>query len=72
MVQGRLRAVVCTSTLDLGIDWGEVDFVINVGAAKGASRLAPLGAPTLITRSTSPQSMPRSSVEVQTTARSWP
>ena len=40
MVQGRLRAVVCTSTLDLGIDWGEVDLVINVGAPKGASRLA--------------------------------
>jgi ATP-dependent Lhr-like helicase len=40
MVQGRLRAVVCTSTLDLGIDWGDVDLVINVGAPKGASRLA--------------------------------
>ena len=40
MVAGRLRAVVCTSTLDLGIDWGEVDLVINVGAPKGASRLA--------------------------------
>ena len=38
--QGKLRAVVCTSTLDLGIDWGEVDLVINVGAPKGASRLA--------------------------------
>jgi ATP-dependent Lhr-like helicase len=31
--------VVCTSTLDLGIDWGDVDLVINVGAPKGASRL---------------------------------
>ncbi len=40
MVQGKLRAVVCTSTLDLGIDWGDVDLVINVGAPKGASRLA--------------------------------
>ncbi|MDA7946788.1 MAG: ligase-associated DNA damage response DEXH box helicase [Hyphomicrobiaceae bacterium] len=40
MVEGRLRAVVCTSTLDLGIDWGDVDQVINVGAPKGASRLA--------------------------------
>src|SRR6185437_13638184 len=37
-----------------------------------ASRLAPLGAPTLKTRLTSPQSMPRSSVEVHTTARSLP
>ena len=40
MVQGRLKAVVCTSTLDLGIDWGDVDLVINVGAPKGASRIA--------------------------------
>jgi ATP-dependent Lhr-like helicase len=39
MAQGSLRAVVCTSTLDLGIDWGDVDLVINVGAPKGASRL---------------------------------
>ncbi|MCC2103625.1 MAG: DEAD/DEAH box helicase, partial [Hyphomicrobiales bacterium] len=39
MSEGRLRAVVCTSTLDLGIDWGDVDLVINVGAPKGASRL---------------------------------
>ena len=40
MADGRLKAVVCTSTLDLGIDWGDVDLVINVGAPKGASRLA--------------------------------
>ncbi len=39
MIQGKLRAVVCTSTLDLGIDWGDVDLVINIGAPKGASRL---------------------------------
>jgi len=39
MSEGRLRAVVCTSTLDLGIDWGDVDLVVNVGAPKGASRL---------------------------------
>lgn len=39
MSAGQLRAVVCTSTLDLGIDWGDVDCVINVGAPKGASRL---------------------------------
>jgi ATP-dependent Lhr-like helicase len=39
MVTGRLRAVVCTSSLDLGVDWGDVDLVINVGAPKGASRL---------------------------------
>ncbi len=39
MTEDRLRAVVCTSSLDLGIDWGDVDLVINVGAPKGASRL---------------------------------
>jgi ATP-dependent Lhr-like helicase len=39
MVAGQLRAVVCTSTLDLGIDWGDVDLVIQVGAPKGASRM---------------------------------
>ncbi|MGO3927208.1 ligase-associated DNA damage response DEXH box helicase [Rhodopseudomonas pseudopalustris] len=39
MTAGRLRAVVCTSSLDLGVDWGDVDLVINVGAPKGASRL---------------------------------
>jgi ATP-dependent Lhr-like helicase len=39
MVAGKLLAVVCTSSLDLGIDWGDVDLVINVGAPKGASRL---------------------------------
>lgn len=39
MTRGDLRAVVCTSTLDLGIDWGDVDLVINVGAPKGSSRI---------------------------------
>ncbi len=39
MAAGKLRAVVATSTLDLGIDWGDVDLVVNVGAPKGASRL---------------------------------
>ncbi len=40
MAAGKLRAVVCTSTLDLGIDWGDVDLVVHIGAPKGASRLA--------------------------------
>jgi ATP-dependent helicase Lhr and Lhr-like helicase len=39
MAAGRLKAVVCTSSLDLGIDWGDVDLVLNLGAPKGASRL---------------------------------
>ena len=39
MAAGKLRAVVCTSSLDLGIDWGDIDLVINVGAPKGSSRL---------------------------------
>jgi len=39
MARGDLRAVVCTSTLDLGIDWGDVDLVIQMAAPKGASRL---------------------------------
>jgi ATP-dependent Lhr-like helicase len=39
MAAGRLRAVVATAALDLGIDWGDVDQVIQVGAPKGVSRL---------------------------------
>jgi len=39
MAAGALRAVVCTSTLDLGVDWGKVDLVVQIGAPKGASRL---------------------------------
>ena len=40
MTENSLRAVVATSTLDLGIDWGDVDLVVHIGAPKGASRLA--------------------------------
>ncbi|MCW1994514.1 ATP-dependent Lhr-like helicase [Bradyrhizobium diazoefficiens] len=39
MSAGKLRAVVCTSSLDLGVDWGDVDLVVNIGAPKGSSRL---------------------------------
>ncbi|MDE2333043.1 MAG: ligase-associated DNA damage response DEXH box helicase [Rhodospirillales bacterium] len=39
MAAGKLRAVVATSSLDLGIDWGDVDQVLQVGAPKGVSRL---------------------------------
>lgn len=39
MAAGRLRALVATSSLDLGVDWGDVDLVIQMGAPKGSSRL---------------------------------
>ncbi|MBO9379311.1 ligase-associated DNA damage response DEXH box helicase [Sphingomonas histidinilytica] len=39
MAAGRLRALVATASLDLGVDWGDVDLVIQMGAPKGASRL---------------------------------
>ncbi len=39
MAAGRLRAVVATSSLDLGVDWGAVDLVVQLGAPKGVSRL---------------------------------
>ncbi len=39
MTEGQLRAVVCTGSLDLGIDWGDVDLVIQVGAPKNVKRL---------------------------------
>ncbi|WP_458792846.1 ligase-associated DNA damage response DEXH box helicase [Yoonia sp. MH D7] len=39
MVAGDLRAIVCTGTLDLGIDWGCVDLVIQIGAPKNVKRL---------------------------------
>ncbi len=39
MTQGALRAIVCTGTLDLGIDWGDVDLIIQVGAPKNVKRL---------------------------------
>jgi ATP-dependent Lhr-like helicase len=39
MARGALRAVVCTSTLDLGIDWGDVDLVIQLASPKGAARM---------------------------------
>ncbi|MDE0968674.1 MAG: ligase-associated DNA damage response DEXH box helicase [Octadecabacter sp.] len=39
MVRGDLRAIVCTGSLDLGIDWGNVDLVIQIGAPKNVKRL---------------------------------
>lgn len=39
MVRGDLRAIVCTGSLDLGIDWGDVDLVVQIGAPKNVKRL---------------------------------
>ena len=39
MVNGDLKAIVCTGTLDLGIDWGDVDLIIQIGAPKNVKRL---------------------------------
>ena len=39
MAEGKLRALVATASLDLGVDWGNVDCVIQMGAPKGSSRL---------------------------------
>jgi ATP-dependent Lhr-like helicase len=39
MQRGKLRAIVCTGSLDLGLDWGDVDLVIQIGAPKNIKRL---------------------------------
>ena len=39
MAEGKLRAIVATASLDLGIDWGAVDLVIQVGGPRSISRL---------------------------------
>lgn len=39
MAEGALRGVVCTGSLDLGIDWGSVDLVVQVGGPKNVKRL---------------------------------
>lgn len=36
--EGKLKAVVCTSSLDLGVDFRPVDCVIQVGSPKGIAR----------------------------------
>lgn len=37
--RGQLKAVVCTSSLDLGVDFAPVERVLQVGSAKGVARL---------------------------------
>ena len=39
MARGGLRALVATASLDLGVDWGDIDLVVQMGAPKGSSRL---------------------------------
>lgn len=39
LISGALRAVVCTSSLDLGVDFPPVERVLQVGSAKGIARL---------------------------------
>ncbi|MDB5715620.1 MAG: ligase-associated damage response box helicase, partial [Sphingomonadales bacterium] len=39
MADGKLRGLVATASLDLGVDWGNVDCVVQMGAPKGSSRL---------------------------------
>lgn len=39
MAEGKLRGLVATASLDLGIDWGDIDCVVQMGAPKGSSRL---------------------------------
>jgi len=35
---GRLKAVVCTSSLDLGVDFRPVEAIVQIGSPKGVSR----------------------------------
>ena len=39
IISGSVRCVVATSALDLGLDWGNIDLVMQIGAPKGVSRL---------------------------------
>ncbi len=39
MARGELRALVATASLDLGVDWGDIDCVVQMCAPKGSSRL---------------------------------
>ena len=39
IVEGHVECVVATSSLDLGLDWGNIDLVMQLGAPKGVARL---------------------------------
>jgi ATP-dependent Lhr-like helicase len=38
LYEGKLKAVVCTSSLDLGVDFRPVETVIQIGSPKGVAR----------------------------------
>lgn len=38
LYEGRLKAVVCTSSLDLGVDFRPVETIIQIGSPKGVAR----------------------------------
>ena len=39
MFEGKLNCIVATSSLELGLDWSNVDLVMQIGAPKGISRI---------------------------------
>ena len=39
MFHGKLNCIIATSSLELGIDWGAIDLIIQVGAPKGVNRI---------------------------------
>ena len=39
IADGSLRAVISTSALEMGLDYGDVDLILQIGAPKGVSRL---------------------------------
>jgi ATP-dependent Lhr-like helicase len=38
LYEGRLKAVICTSSLDLGVDFAPVETIIQIGGPKGVAR----------------------------------
>jgi Lhr-like helicase len=59
MVAGRRKASFASSTLDLGIDWGDVDLIINIGGKPPYSTNRPSQSPL-----TSPPGGTRSSQSI--------
>ena len=39
MAKGNIDCVVATSSLELGVDWGDIDLIIQLGAPKGIARM---------------------------------